>query len=59
MPDRERQKELLSKGVLRFDGHSVRFASNLAAAYAAEQLKSKLPRSVAEAHKGLCRPGWW
>ncbi|PRW33927.1 hypothetical protein C2E21_7422 [Chlorella sorokiniana] len=59
VPERQRQRELLSKGVLRFDGHSVRFASNLAACYAAEQLRGKLPRSVADAHKGLRRPGWW
>ncbi|KAI7837154.1 hypothetical protein COHA_009030 [Chlorella ohadii] len=59
VPDRERQRELLSKGVLRFDGHSVRFASNLAASYAAEQLRAKLAKSVADVHKGLRRPGWW
>ena len=59
VPERERQRELLSKGVLRFDGHSVRFASNLAASYAAEQLRGKLAKNVADAHKGLRRPGWW
>ena len=57
VPERERQRELLSKGVLRFDGHSVRFASNLAASYAAEQLRDKLAKSVADSHKGLRRQG--
>lgn len=57
VPERARQQDLLEKGVLRFDGHSMRFASNLAASYAAEQLRAKLPKGVADAHKGLRRPG--
>lgn len=56
MPERDRQLALLSKGVLRFDGRCVRFASNLAATYAAEQLRSRLPPAVAEQHPRLQRP---
>ncbi len=59
VPDRDQQRTLLGKGVLRFDSRSLRFSSNLAAMYAAEQLRSRLPPSVQEQHKQLKRPGWW
>ncbi|KAL4435182.1 hypothetical protein ABPG77_001864 [Micractinium sp. CCAP 211/92] len=51
VPDREHQLALLGRGVLSFDGRRLEFASSLAATYAAEVLRSRLPRSVAEQHK--------
>lgn len=59
MPDRDQQKALLGRGVLRFDGARLCFASQLAARYAAEQLRGRLPPSVQQQHKGLRAPGWW
>jgi hypothetical protein len=58
VPDREQQQVLLGKGVLRFDGRHVRFSSNLAAAYAAEQLRSRLPLSLQDKLKHVQRPAW-
>jgi len=59
VPEREQQRALLSKGVLRFDGRQLTFASHLAATYAGEALRARLPHSVAEQHKQLKAPGWW
>ena len=61
VPKREHQRALLGRGVFNFDGRQLRFASNLAAAYAAEQLPSRLPQAVLEQHKQLKQagPGWW
>jgi hypothetical protein len=62
VPEREHQRVLLGRGVFNFDGRQLRFASSLAAAYAAEQLPSRLPQAVLEQHKQLKKqagPGWW
>ena len=59
VPSREQQLALLSRGVIRFDGRQLRFASRLAAAYAAEVLAGRLPPAVADRHRGLHAPGWW
>ncbi|KAL4436714.1 hypothetical protein ABPG75_003853 [Micractinium tetrahymenae] len=53
VPDREQQLGLLGRGVVVFDGRRLEFASRLAATYAAETLRSCLPRAVAEQHKLL------
>jgi hypothetical protein len=59
VPLHEDQKALLGKGVLQFDGRKVTFASNLAAAYAAEQLRTRLPQSVVQRHMQPERSAWW
>lgn len=59
VPEREQQRALLSKGVLTFDGDRLRFASNLAATYAAEQLQHNLPAAVVDQHPQLRRRSPW